>query len=85
VVKRSVFLASEYAGRERQSSTSAQIARNVEAISTVTGETAQATQQIAKTAEDLNRLTENLQHIVDRFRLENEGAPEETAESLVLA
>lgn len=55
------------AASEQQSTASEQITRNVEAISTVTGETAQGTQQIAITAEDLNRLTEDLQSLVDHF------------------
>jgi hypothetical protein len=41
----------------------------VEGISKVTGETAQGTQQIARAAEDLNRLTDNLQQLVSQFKL----------------
>jgi hypothetical protein len=43
----------------------------VEAISAVTNETATGTSQIARAAEDLNRLTENLTQIVGRFKLAN--------------
>jgi methyl-accepting chemotaxis protein len=57
------------AASEEQSSASEQISKNVEAISTVTGETAQGTQQIARAAEDLNRLTENLQQILGKFKV----------------
>ena len=39
----------------------------------VTGETAQGVQQIARAAEDLNRLTESLQSLVARFNLDGEG------------
>jgi methyl-accepting chemotaxis protein len=56
---------------EEQSSSSEQISRNVEAISKVTGETAQGTQQIAHAAEDLNRLTANLERLIMRFTLGN--------------
>ena len=54
---------------EGQSSTSEEIAHNVEAISKVTGETAQGTQQIARAAEDLHRLTDNLQQLISRFTI----------------
>lgn len=46
----------------------------MEAISSVTGETAQATQQIARAAEDLTRLTENQQRLVARFKLSEDNA-----------
>ncbi|MGA9120978.1 MAG: methyl-accepting chemotaxis protein, partial [Bacteroidota bacterium] len=58
---------------EQQSSASEQISKNVEAISAVTGETALGVQQIARAAEDLNRLTENLQSLVGKFNLGGEG------------
>jgi methyl-accepting chemotaxis protein len=57
------------AASEKQSSAAEEIARNVEAISKVSGETAQGTHQIARAAEDLNRLTENLQRLVSGFTL----------------
>ena len=69
------------AASEEQSTTSEMISKNVEAISTVTGETASGTQQIARTAEDLNRLTMQLQDLVSRFNLtaggEDAGRPKE--------
>ncbi len=37
----------------------------------MTQETAQGTQQIAKAAEDLNRLTENLQNLINAFKLDH--------------
>ncbi|HUI64031.1 MAG TPA: methyl-accepting chemotaxis protein, partial [Bacteroidota bacterium] len=49
---------------EEQSGASEQIAKNVEAISNVTGQSAAGTEQIARAAEDLNRLTENLASLV---------------------
>ena len=57
---------------EQQSQTSEQIARNVEGISNVTNESALGVQQIAQAADDLNRLTENLQNLVGRFTLGRE-------------
>jgi len=57
------------AASEEQSAASEQIAKNVDAIRAVTAETAAGEQQIARAAEDLNRLTENLQRLTSRFRL----------------
>jgi len=60
------------AASEQQSTASEQISKNVEAITSVTGQTANGTQQIARAAEDLNTLTENLQKILRKFRLSDE-------------
>ena len=60
------------AASEQQSTASEQISKNVEAITSVTGQTANGTQQIARAAEDLNTLTENLQKILRKFRLSEE-------------
>ncbi len=54
---------------EEQSAAGEQITKNVEAIRSVTGETAMGEQQIARAAEDLNRLTEHLQEMTSKFRL----------------
>ena len=54
---------------EHQSSASEEISRNVEAISTVTRETAAGVQQIAKAADDLNRLTDRLHRSIGAFVL----------------
>ncbi|HTY39045.1 MAG TPA: methyl-accepting chemotaxis protein [Bacteroidota bacterium] len=61
------------AASEQQSRTSGEISRNVEGISKVAGETASATQLVAGAAEDLNRLTKNLQELVSSFRLPSEA------------
>jgi len=37
----------------------------------VTGQTASGTQQMARAAEDLNQLTENLQTLISKFKLSN--------------
>lgn len=54
---------------EHQSITADQISKNIEGITTVTHESAQGVQQIAVAAEDLNRLTNNLQELVSRFKI----------------
>ena len=53
----------------RQASSSKDIARSVGEISNVAHDTATGVQQIAKTAEDLDRLTENLQQLTNTFKL----------------
>ncbi|QQS35450.1 MAG: MCP four helix bundle domain-containing protein [Ignavibacteriales bacterium] len=57
------------AASEEQSTTAEQISKNIEAISTVTQESAQGVQQIARAAEDLNRLTTNLESLVSKFKI----------------
>ena len=57
---------------EQQSQASEQISKNVEGISNVTNESAMGVQQIAQAADDLNRLTENLQLLIGRFTLTGE-------------
>ncbi len=54
---------------EKQSESAEQISKNIEAISTVTNQTGTGTQQIARSAEDLNQLTENLKELVGRFKV----------------
>ncbi len=61
------------AASAQQSSASELISKNVEAISNVTGETAQGTQQIAHAAEDLNRLTERLADLTSQFNIGGAG------------
>ncbi len=56
---------------EEQSSASEQITKNVEAINTVTQESASGIQQIAGAAENLNKLTINLQNLVSKFKIDN--------------
>ncbi|HEX2983524.1 MAG TPA: methyl-accepting chemotaxis protein, partial [Ignavibacteriales bacterium] len=64
------LIAQVAAAGEQQSAASEQISRNVEGISAVTQQTAQGIDQIANAAEDLNRLTLNLQNLVNRFTIE---------------
>ena len=56
---------------EQQSSTAEQISKNIEGINSVTNESAAGLEQVARTAEDLTRLTENLQVLVSKFKLDN--------------
>ncbi len=58
------------AASEEQSSTSEQISKNVEAISSVSAESAQGISQIARSADDLNRLAENLRNLVSEFKID---------------
>ena len=53
---------------EEQSSTSTQISMNVEAISTVTNESAKGVTDISIAAQDLERYTENLRSLIARFK-----------------
>ncbi len=54
---------------ERQSTVSEMITKNVDGISAVAHESANSTQQIARAAEDLNRMTEQLQQTLSQFKL----------------
>lgn len=54
---------------EQQSNAAEQISRNIEGISSVTQQSAAGIQQIAHAAEDLSRLTVNLQQLVGKFHL----------------
>jgi methyl-accepting chemotaxis protein len=56
---------------EEQSNAAEQISRNIEGISNVTQESASGIQQIAHASEDLNRLTINLQNLIQRFKVDN--------------
>ncbi|MFH0735367.1 MAG: HAMP domain-containing methyl-accepting chemotaxis protein [bacterium] len=58
---------------EEQSATVEQIGKNIESINNVTNETAGGIQHIAHAAEDLNRLTIDLQGLFSRFKLEEQN------------
>ncbi len=57
------------AASEEQSATSEQISKSIEGINSVTQESAIGVEQIARATVDLNRLTENLQTLISRFKL----------------
>ncbi len=56
---------------EQQSATVEEVSKNIEGINTVAQETASGIEQIAQATNDLSRLTENLQEIVEHFDLGN--------------
>ncbi|NWF90405.1 MAG: methyl-accepting chemotaxis protein [Ignavibacteriaceae bacterium] len=57
------------AASEEQSATAEQISKSIESITNVTQESASGIQQIANAAEDLNKLTYNLQELVSQFKI----------------
>ncbi|HEX2983468.1 MAG TPA: methyl-accepting chemotaxis protein, partial [Ignavibacteriales bacterium] len=63
------LIAQVAAAGEQQSAASEQISKNIDGINSVTQETAQGIDQIARAAEDLNRLTLNLQNLVNKFNI----------------
>jgi methyl-accepting chemotaxis protein len=67
------------AASEEQSSAASEISKSIEAISSVTQESASGTNQIAQAAEDLNRLTLNLEKLVDQFKINDRGSVKKTA------
>jgi len=54
---------------EEQSSTAEEVSKNIVGINMVAQESAAGVEQIAKASEDLNQLTENLQQIVNQFKV----------------
>lgn len=56
---------------EEQSATSEVISRNVESISKVTNENATGIQQIASSADELNKMTVNLKDLLAQYKFEN--------------
>ncbi len=59
------------AASEEQSASAEEISKNVESISSVTQQSASGAQQIAKSAEDLSNLTNNLEKLIDHFKISN--------------
>jgi methyl-accepting chemotaxis protein len=59
------------AASEEQSAAAEEIGKNIEIISNVTRESTTGVQQIARAAEDLNRLTSNLQDLISKFQFDN--------------
>ncbi len=62
------------AASEEQSSSAELISKNIENISHVTDESASGVEQIAHAAEDLTRLTLNLETLIDKFNLNEKVA-----------
>ena len=67
------------AASEEQSSAAEQISKNIEAISSVTQQSAAGTQQIAHAAEDLNRLTLNLESLIEQFNISDSNSGNKSA------
>lgn len=61
------------AASEEQTSAAEEISKSIEGINSVTRESAAGIHQIAKAAEDLSRLTVNLQDMTNRFTLKSSG------------
>jgi len=59
------------AASEEQSATAEQVSTNIEAINNVANESAVGIQQIASASEDLNLLTEKLQMLIGKFKVNN--------------
>lgn len=57
---------------EEQSVTAQQISKSVEMITNVKSETSSNAEQVARATEDLNIMTENLQKLINEFKLVNE-------------
>ncbi|MDP4116608.1 MAG: methyl-accepting chemotaxis protein [Bacteroidota bacterium] len=57
------------ASSEEQSKAAEEISRSIDGINTITQESANGVRQIASATEDLNRLTENLYHLVANFKI----------------
>ena len=58
---------------EEQSATAEEISKNIESINLVAQESAAGVEQIAKASEDLNRLTDGLQNLVQQFKINVDG------------
>lgn len=59
------------AASEQQSRASEQITQNIELITNVTQQSATGVRQIAHAAEELNQLTNNLQSLISKFKVDN--------------
>ncbi|MBZ0198228.1 MAG: HAMP domain-containing protein [Ignavibacteriaceae bacterium] len=62
------------AASEEQSNAAEHISQNIEAISSVTQQNASGIQEIARSAEDMNRLTTNLENLIGKFNFLTEKA-----------
>jgi len=58
------------AASEEQSSAAKHISKNLDSINNVTQQSAAGIQEIARASEDLNRLTDNLQTLISRFKID---------------
>ena len=63
---------------EEQSATAEQISKNIESINNVSQENSTGIQQVATAAEDLNRLTQNLENLLSKFRISKDSGYQES-------
>jgi methyl-accepting chemotaxis protein len=70
------------AASDEQSTTAGDISRSIEAISTVSQESAGGVQQIARASEDLSRLTVNLQELISKFKINDDDKDQEDDSSI---
>ena len=61
------------AASEEQAAAAEQIGKNIEGINNVTQQSGYGTQQIAKSSEELNGLTDNLQNLLMKFKISTNG------------
>jgi methyl-accepting chemotaxis protein len=71
------------AASEEQSATAEQISKNIDGINNVSRQSAEGVHQMAKAAEDLNRLTFKLQEMVSKFKIDDEPEIVESHRSAV--
>lgn len=57
------------AASEEQSTAASQISSSIETINSVTTESAASISEVARTADDLSRMTENLQNLISNFKI----------------
>jgi len=67
---------------EQQSAAAEEISKDIETISSVTQESATGISQIARSAEDLSRLTLNLENLVSKFQIDRSRIDRKTVKSL---
>ncbi|HEX2867778.1 MAG TPA: methyl-accepting chemotaxis protein [Ignavibacteriales bacterium] len=58
-------------GGKEQAQSAANVIRNIEAMTSISAQSASGTEQIAHASMDLNRLTLNLQDLISKFKIEN--------------
>lgn len=56
---------------EEQSATAEEISKSIDIINNVSHQSAESIQQVAVATEDLNRLTNNLQNLIQQFKIDN--------------
>lgn len=60
-------------GNEEQATAAEQISRNIESISSVTYQSASGVEQVARASENLNNMTEDLQNLIQQFKVRQQS------------